>query len=485
MKIYFTDFFNVSPIDLSNYGAFNISLINDLPAFIDPFLLFNSDKSEYQQLHHQIIDYVKFLRDMSAQSDMDKGLLKTLYQFPEVKQNWLGYSKIGNGGSGLGKKFSNALHENLHTIFHNFGEEQITKGSHLEKLCLVESGIGRDNISDFTTNLIKGFLCEYTQKFAIQYIEPNRLKEIAVSHVEFNYQTKSWVTKRFILPYIDGDFVLLTPKDILTKDEEWINRSDMIKDFDEIVASLPNDGLRSQINSYLQGVLSDNPNKKEKDYAIQQAFKKFPYLIDYYMKFKEDNGDEAVALSELKLNETEQVLIDNIRNFVHLLKDSHFYQNIDDTYQAALKRVHFLKQVVENNDGYKLFYYKNNPIQRESDLQVIYRLTWYATDDDVNAEVNNGRGPVDYKISRGSKDSTIVEFKLASNSKLKQNLQHQVGVYEDANQTKKSIKVILYFSESELLKVLKILKDLKLEGQENIVLIDASKDNKISASNVK
>ncbi|ULJ59885.1 hypothetical protein [Wielerella bovis] len=485
MKIYFTDFFNVSPIDLSNYGAFNISLINDLPAFIDPFLLFNSDKSEYQQLHHQIIEYVKFLRDMSAQSNMDKGLLKTLYQFPEVKQNWLGYSKIGNGGSGLGKKFSNALHENLHTIFHNFGEEQITKGSHLEKLCLVESGIGRDNISDFTTNLIKGFLCEYTQKFAIQYIEPNRLKEIAVSHVEFNYQTKSWVTKRFILPYIDGDFVLLTPKDILTKDEEWINRSDMIKDFDEIVASLPNDGLRSQINSYLQGVLSDNPNKKEKDYAIQQAFKKFPYFIDYYMKFKEDNGDGAVALSELKLNETEQLLINNIRNLVQILKDTHFYQNTDDTYQAALKRVHFLKQVIENNDGYKLFYNRNSPIKRESDLQVIYRLTWYATDDDVNAEVNNGRGPVDYKISRGSKDSTIVEFKLASNSKLKQNLQHQVGVYEDANQTKKSIKVILYFSESELLKVLKVLKDLKLEGQENIVLIDASKDNKISASNVK
>lgn len=70
-------------------------------------------------------------------------------------------------------------------------------------------------------------------------------------------------------------------------------------------------------------------------------------------------------------------------------------------------------------------------------MQVIYKLTWYATDDDVNAEVNNGRGPVDYKISRGSKDSTIVEFKLASNPKLKQNLQHQVRVYEDANQTKK------------------------------------------------
>ncbi len=43
MKIYFSDFFEVLPALLEEYGAFNISLLNDLPLFIDPFLLFNSD----------------------------------------------------------------------------------------------------------------------------------------------------------------------------------------------------------------------------------------------------------------------------------------------------------------------------------------------------------------------------------------------------------------------------------------------------------
>lgn len=47
MKIYFSDFFNVTPDILDKYGAFNISLINDLPLFIDPFLLFGSKKPEY------------------------------------------------------------------------------------------------------------------------------------------------------------------------------------------------------------------------------------------------------------------------------------------------------------------------------------------------------------------------------------------------------------------------------------------------------
>jgi hypothetical protein len=47
IPIYFSDFFGVSRDVLKAYGAFDISLINDLPMFIDPFLLFNSAKPEY------------------------------------------------------------------------------------------------------------------------------------------------------------------------------------------------------------------------------------------------------------------------------------------------------------------------------------------------------------------------------------------------------------------------------------------------------
>ena len=38
-RIYFTDFFEVVPSDLESYGAFNVSLINDLPLFIDPLFI--------------------------------------------------------------------------------------------------------------------------------------------------------------------------------------------------------------------------------------------------------------------------------------------------------------------------------------------------------------------------------------------------------------------------------------------------------------
>ena len=111
-------------------------------------------------------------------------------------------------------------------------------------------------------------------------------------------------------------------------------------------------------------------------------------------------------------------------------------------------------------------------------------LVWYATSYDVNREVNNGRGPVDFKISRGSIDKSLVEFKLASNTKLKHNLAKQVEVYKKANNTDRAIKVILFFTDTELYRVNTILNRLGLQNCRDIVLIDA-RDNKLSASNVR
>lgn len=485
MNIYFSDFFGVDPVLMDAHGAFNMSLINDLPVFIDPFLLFNSEKPEYRALHDEIIRYIRFLRGVSNSGPVNPGLLKSWYRFPEVKQNWLGYSRVGNKGSGLGREFAAALNENLNSLFNDFGQERITRGSHLEKLCLIKDKVGKDNISDFTTNLVKGFLCRYTQEFAQAHIDDARLKQVPVRHVAFNYETQSWMTEHFTLPFIDGDYVLLTPKEILTKDDAWINKHDLIGDFDDIASSLPNEELRAQINDYFLRMLPDDANKKETDEAVIATIRRFPALIDYYIRFKEEHGDEAKALSEQRVQETERVFIEQVGQFSHQLATlTQFYSQSGDSHQHAYDRVMYLKQVIEDNDGYRLFYIDGKPVKREADLQIMFKLTWYASDFSVDREVNNGRGPVDYKISRGSKDSALVEFKLASNSKLKKNLENQVEVYKVANRTEKAIKVVMCFSEAEISKVSRILNELGLTGDPNVVVIDADADNKTSASNV-
>ena len=81
----------------------------------------------------------------------------------------------------------------------------------------------------------------------------------------------------------------------------------------------------------------------------------------------------------------------------------------------------------------------------------------------------------------GAADKTVVELKLASNSKLEQNLAKQAEIYQKAADAQYKLKVILYFDDAELERVQNILKRLKLTDDPNIILIDAQK--KISASN--
>lgn len=488
-RIYFSDFFGVSPDDMGAYGAFDVSLINDLPLFVDPFLLFNSDNHTYQQLHEDIIQYLRFLRDQSEAGAITPGLLKAWFQFKEVKQNWFGFSKVGNQGSALGPQFAHGLNANLGTVFRSFGAETVTRGSHLEKVCLVSSGIGRDNISDFTTSLIKGYLLQYTQAFARQYIDPSMRRDFGVGQTRFDYHTKSWRPENFDLPAYRGDFVLLTPSDILTRDEVWISRSDLWRNFEQIAAAVPDDQLRAQLNHFLYEQLATDQEltKKQqveqKQRAIEAAIRNHPEVIEYYIRDKEDNGDRAQAVSSEKVAETAAWFVDQVREFVdrHLV-GTEFYAYPDHSLEAARQRVAFLKHVIEDKDGYRLFYHNGKAIQRESDLQLLFKFTWFASPFDVNSEVNNGRGPVDFAVSHGHANKALVEFKLAKNSQLKRNLQNQVAIYQAASDTQQSLKVICFFTASELAKVQGILRDLKLENDSSIFLIDARDDNKPSAS---
>ena len=489
MDIYFSDYFNIKEKDLVEYGALNISLVADLPLFIDPFLLFNSKKNVYQDLHKAIIKYLIFLKSKANAQEIDKGALKAWYVFKEVEQNWLGFSVSGNKGSALGIDFGRALHENLHLIFNEFGEEKVTKGSHLEKLCLIREGVGKDNISDFATNLIKEFLLQYTQTFTKKFLSPDKKQVFRVPRVRFNYQTEVWEEGIFELPKFKNDFVILTPTELLTKDNTWINKHDLIDDFESIPYAISNDELRFKINNYFLSCLPKTtkkrgPTKQEKAKAAFDTIQKFPELIDYFIKFKEDAGPTAEAISTKKVQYSQDIYIKNVKNFLEGLQQTDFFKPTNGSHEEALKKIHDLKDYIENNEGYRLFYHNGERVKGEKDLQLLFGLICHESSTfDINREVNNGRGPVDFKFSKGRADKTLIEFKLASGTKLEQNLLKQIKIYDNANKTKQSIKVIIYFTEDEFLRATNILKRTGLYGEADVVLIDGRQDNKPSASN--
>lgn len=484
MKIYFSDFFRVDESVLERYGAFNISLLADLPLFVDPFLLFNSKKPLYRDLHERMIEYLRFLKEKSVDDpNLDPSLINAWYMFPEVQQNWLGFAARSNRGHGLGTAFAEALHGSLGKLFGSFGAENVTRGSHLEKLCLIRDKVGRDSISDFTNNLIHEFLLDYTQTFALQHISPPLRRRVSVRKVRFNYGTETWETDTYELPWYLNDYVLLTPKNILTKHETWINRADLIDSFSILPEALPNKQLRSQIDNYFKKMLPNVPRRADEREAAFRTIKEFPQLIDFYIKHKEDTGDEAESIARRRVSISQQLYLEHFRELSELLhRETGFYDNPGRTYAEAHERVMFLKDVIENKGGHRIFYLRGQPLEREEDLHILYRMTWFATPSDVTREANDGRGPADFKVSRGSADKTLVEFKLAKNSQLERNLEKQAEIYAKASDAKHTIKAILYFDTAQKRRVEAVLKRLKLIGNKNIVLIDARNDNKPSGS---
>lgn len=497
--MFFSEKFQVSSELIKEYGAVDISLVCDVPLFIDPMLIFNSEKEIYKNLHRSIVRYFHFLYTKATQGLKVKEI-DAWFNFSEVPNNWLGYSLVGNKGLALGKKYAKFLYENIAFAVDTHG---ISQSQHIEKVMLLYDGSGKDKISDLTVNLIKGFLCEYTEAFALKYINADFLEKFPVDKACFNYETESFISKEYVLPYIydennSKEYVLLTPYDILREDEPSINKKDFYDSYDRIRVAIENDTLRAYVNNYIELAVKryeenqrrnhkaarEKSIKKIEKGAFRELVRVYPELYDYYIKLRETDSEQIRSECISELNTQLEKLFVASQKIIALFENSDYQVNEKLTArEEAKERLRYFKHVIEECDGYKNLYVKGVQIAKENDLQRLFRFVWYGTSYRVDAETNNGRGQTDFIISKGQNNQNIVEFYLASNSTLA-HVFTQVKIYEAANCTDGSLIAIFYFSENEYASAMRIIKAVGYEEMigESVYLIDCRNDNKISAS---
>lgn len=153
------------------------------------------------------------------------------------------------------------------------------------------------------------------------------------------------------------------------------------------------------------------------------------------------------------------------------------------SYDEAHRRISKFKIWIESQNGCKFL--KKIVNLKENDLQVLFKSVCTMSDSvfRFDREVCNGRGSVDFLVSRGSSDSTLIEFKLASNTSLESNLKYQDDIYMRACETGKAIKVVFCFSGDELNKAKRFCDKMGLSADKDYVLINCRE--KPSASKVK
>ena len=493
----FSDYFNVDKKTLKNYGAVDISLLSDSPLFIDPILIYGNDNTEIKNQYPRITRYLLFLAEKATNhlSEKEKAYY---FKFKEVKENWLGLCKKGNTGLALGDLFADELSKRIGFVCQTNG---VSDEIHVEKMYLIDRGVGKDKISDWTANILLDFFVRYTEKFAKKYINPSFCKVFEVRKCVFNYKTELFEARDAYLPYLINkkgkpEYVLLTPESILRVEEQDISYSNFEIQFDVIRKTIPNDELRFQIDKIYSNNLKrlyDERRNAEKSVlnteiyeckmrSIEEIIKNYPIIYDYFIAHEENDLDLIKKKANAELINFLLTIIENETLNLDVFGFGDSQLEFSNSFDESLYRINYLKRQIETNGVYKCLYVDGQPIKKEENLQSLFKLVWCRSRFMFSPESNSGAGPSDFLVSLGRDNSTIIEYKLASNPKIN-NVFSQVKKYRDSHDTSsKSIIVIFCFNANEIEKGCKIKNKADHELYE-VVLIDCDSKTKKSASN--
>ncbi len=161
-------------------------------------------------------------------------------------------------------------------------------------------------------------------------------------------------------------------------------------------------------------------------------------------------------------------------------------------HNAVSKILGEFKLAVEDRRGYTLLW-NNNKAKDEKAAQTLFDLAvrgWcVALGLDLQAEVNLGRGPVDFRVSNGPALKTVVEMKLARHPKFWSGIRNQLPTYMRVDNVQAGYFVTIVFSDSDAKKLAAIdsvIESVRTRVGYKItsIVVDARRSNKPSASRV-
>ena len=292
----------------------------DLPLGIDPFLLFKSRDPEFQELHSQLLD--SFNMGITAIRSDRINDARRLFQFPEVSDIGMGYTKKGKRGAGVGEFLSELIIETLIN-----SPSLLERGvRHVEEMQLVSVGIGPDRISDITANIFKERLITYTQEQCQLWNIPLKTS-VPINHI-FDLKNKDWYDGYFDLPVspFDGSPILLVPRRIV-RTLPWINYDDFFKM--EFALYLRAKKVRGRLQRRNQTTKIQPHIEKEQ---VVQIARKEVERIDRFVAMKEANAAHAQpSITYINPEATcpeADLLKDKLHNLPSGQKDATEYQKL-------------------------------------------------------------------------------------------------------------------------------------------------------------
>lgn len=199
-------------------------LDEDIPLYVDPFLLWKSSSMQDNSLHALLVRSFNQLGRLTLEGHVDAAVA-ALVRSSECQEVGLGMSKTRRGA-----KISSETAVQITGLFQNIPQVREVGFAHIEEIQLLVDNISRDRISDLACTFLKSFLIDYTIDQANKHRVP--LRRLLVTNI---YDPRQCV-------FYDEDVavpcnpetnepILFVPKHWL-RHIPWINLDEYIRGFD-------------------------------------------------------------------------------------------------------------------------------------------------------------------------------------------------------------------------------------------------------------
>lgn len=214
----FTDYYGISLAQAEL--DFAIPFLNeDIPLYVDPFLLWKSPSQQDQALHTALVNSFNrqnWLLNKGREEEAERNLILA------SECNAVG---LGVSAKRQGKRIGSATAQSILNLFRHIPEYGQYGFTHFEEIQLYVDGISKDRISDITCSFLASFLIDYTVQQCLELSIPlTRVKLEAL----YDYRTSTFqhdVEVELPVHPERGTPILLVPKRWL-RHVPWINFDD-------------------------------------------------------------------------------------------------------------------------------------------------------------------------------------------------------------------------------------------------------------------
>jgi hypothetical protein len=472
----FSQEFNVTRTP--NDDWFDPVLTLDTGLFLDPFLIYAQPSHPFNAAHGKIVAYFSAVFALVAES---KGIAThlswiravDLLVFPEVSELCLGYAAEDVDGAGSAKGFAKLIGSALWDAV----QTGISSLEHFEEVGLLRKGIGADRIGDMTGNILREELASYTQSICARHGIP--MEPVRYPRVAFNAEFNRWIPASLDLP-----ISVLTGKPILLAPEKFLRDLPTISGgaFWSHCFDTHNEVLRAEFGA-------DISRHVDKESIIELA-QRHPEFRDEFIRETEGGDAKPYDLKRDPLGRVrwyETTLAYCAHNPIAL-----GFTTSAEFRDFVLKLIAEFRLFVEDNAGWRLLWNDSGKAKSEEAAQLLFLgiVKHYCAANEVSIakESDLGRGPSDFTFAQGHTRRTLIEAKLAKNTRFWHGLEKQLPTYMRAEGIQHGVFLVILLSDRDLKRLVGIRGVAKRVSSETgydikVEVIDATTD-KPSASKV-